>query len=78
MKMYNKWKGMNKKAKICLAGTAIYTAATLALPAYATISAREEYQSKEEVQIARLADIKTTAEADSIFNQKLAEYSSDQ
>ncbi|MBU4502337.1 MAG: hypothetical protein KKA79_07090, partial [Nanoarchaeota archaeon] len=67
MKMYRQFKGMNKKAKICLAGTILYTAATIALPVYASVKSEN----------TSLENLATSEQVKTVYDQKIKEYTAD-
>ncbi|MCG2718536.1 MAG: hypothetical protein L6408_06870 [Nanoarchaeota archaeon] len=73
MKLYKKWKGMSKKAKISLVGTALYATTSLALPAYAAV----KQDSVLEVGPINLEQVLNVEQAELLFKEKINEYSED-
>jgi len=68
MKIYNRWKGMKKSAKIGLVGSAVYAATSLALPAFANV---------DSVKPVNLEQVTTSQQTKNIYEIKLAEYTGD-
>ncbi|MBU4502782.1 MAG: hypothetical protein KKA79_09375 [Nanoarchaeota archaeon] len=73
MGIYKRFRGMSKKAKISLGGTVLYATTSLALPVYAVV--QEPVQ--EVVQPVNLENIVTIDQAESLYKEKIAEYSAD-
>jgi len=70
MKIYKKLKGMNKRTKVGLVGTALY-AATLASPLYAAV------KNEKVAEPINLEQVITVEQANTLYKEKLTEYSSD-
>ncbi|MBU4502903.1 MAG: hypothetical protein KKA79_09985 [Nanoarchaeota archaeon] len=66
---------MSKKAKFSLAGTLIYATTSLALPAYAVV--KQDLAEVNTISQVELAPIKTVEQANTLYEEKLADYASD-
>ena len=75
MELYKKFKGMSKKAKLGLVGTALYTTTSLALPAYAVV--KQDLAEVKPISAAEFASIDSFEKADKLYNEKLSLYAGD-
>ncbi|MBU4502785.1 MAG: hypothetical protein KKA79_09390 [Nanoarchaeota archaeon] len=64
---------MNKKAKLSLAGVVLYTTTSLALPVY--VLAKQD--NAEELPLINLEQVTSVSQAENLYKEKIAEYSSD-